>query len=179
MKLRTLQGWALLINAVIGLVDILNIVNGGNMSLFIVDEVLALLFIFGLPAIGVVQPQTGRLGQIGLWCLGIAAGIAFAVMLVFHVSTVQVNTFIPLSSAIFFLVGSVVVGAVTIRAQVFPAAIGWLLIVGGCPEPGEWTDACWSDRDYPGSHRLVDAIGSHCWLWLDHHSQPLATTRPP
>ena len=41
------------------------------------------------------------------------------------------NNLIPLSSAIFFLVGSVVVGAVTIRAQVFPAAIGWFLIVGG------------------------------------------------
>ena len=62
------------------------------------DEVLALLFIFGLPAIGEVQSQTGRLGQIGLWCLGIAAGIAFAVMLVYHFSTVQVNYHIPLDS---------------------------------------------------------------------------------
>lgn len=105
MKLRTLQGWALLINAIIGLVDIANIVTGGNTPLFIVDEVLALLFIFGLPAIQEVQPQTGRLGQIGLWCLGIAAGIAFVVMLVFHLSTLQVNTLIPLSSALFFLVG--------------------------------------------------------------------------
>jgi hypothetical protein len=131
MKLRILQGWALLANAVIGLVDIANIVNGGNTSLFIVDEVLALLFIFGLPAIQEEQPQTGRLGQIGLWCLGMAAGIAFAVMLVFHFSTLQVNTLIPLSSALFFLVGSVVVGAVTIRAQVFPIAMGWFLIVGG------------------------------------------------
>jgi hypothetical protein len=121
----------LLINAVIGLVDIANIVNGGNTPLFIVDEVLALLFIFGLPAIGELQPQTGRLGQIGLWCLGIAAGIAFVIMLVYHFSTLQVNNLIPFSSAIFFLVGSVVVGAVTIRAQVFPAAIGWFLIVGG------------------------------------------------
>lgn len=131
MKLRTMQGWALLINAVIGLIDIANIFNGGNTSLFIVDEVLALLFIFGLPAIGEMQPQTGRLGQIGLWCLGIAAGIAFVVMLVYHIGTLQVNTLIPLSSAIFFLVGSVVVGYLTIRAQVFPAALGWLLIVGG------------------------------------------------
>lgn len=78
-----------------------------------------------------MQPQTGRLGQIGLWCLGIAAGIAFVVILIFHFSTLQVNNLIPLSSAIFFLVGSVVRGAVTIRAQVFPAAVGWLLIVGG------------------------------------------------
>jgi len=131
MKLRTLRGWALLINAVIGLIDIANIVNGGNTPLFIVDEVLALLFIFGLPAIGELQPQTGRLGQIGLWCLGIAAGIAFVIMLVYHFSTVQVNNLIPLSSAIFFLIGSVVVGYVTIRARVFPAAVGWLLIIGG------------------------------------------------
>lgn len=131
MKLRTLQGWALLINAVIGLIDIANIVNGGNTSLFILDEVLALLFIFGLPAIGETQPKTGRLGWVGLWCLGIAAGIAFVVMLVYHISTLQVNTLIPLSSAIFFLVGSGVVGYLTIRARVFPAVVGWLLIVGG------------------------------------------------
>jgi len=131
MKLRTLQGWALLINAAVGLIDIAHIFNGGNIPLFIMDEVLALLFIFGLPAIGELQPKTGHLGQVGLWCLGIAAGIAFVVMLVFHFSTVQVNTLIPLSSAIFFLVGSVVVGWVTIRAHVFTAAIGLLLIGGG------------------------------------------------
>ena len=131
MELRTLRGWALLVNAVIGLVDSVNMVNGGNTSLFIVDEVLALLFIFGLPAIWEVQPQTGRLGQLGLWCLGIAAGIAFFVMLVFHVSTLQVNTLIPLSSTLFFLVGSILVGWLTIRAQFFPAAVGWFLIVGG------------------------------------------------
>jgi hypothetical protein len=117
MKLRTLQGWALLINAIIGLIDIATVLNGGNTPLFIVDELLALLFIFGLPAIGASQPQTGRLGQVGLWCLGIAAGIAFVVTLAFHVSTWQVSNLIPLSSALFFLVGSV--------------AIGWLLIVGG------------------------------------------------
>jgi hypothetical protein len=131
MKLRTLQGWALLVNAIIGLIDIATIVTGGTTDLLVVDEVFALLFLFGLPAIQALQPQTGRLGKVGLWCLGIAAGIAFVVMLVFHFSTWQVNTLIPLSSALFFLVGSVVVGAVTIRAQVFPAAIGWLLIVGG------------------------------------------------
>jgi hypothetical protein len=128
VKLRTLQGWALIINAVIGLVDIANIVNGEDTPLFIVYEVLALLFIFGLPATGELQPQTGRLDQIGLWCLGTAAGIAFVVMLVYRFSTLQMNTLILLSSAIFFLVGSVVVGYVTIRAQVFPAALGWLLI---------------------------------------------------
>ncbi len=131
MKLRTLQGWALFINAIIGLVDIANILNGGNTPLFIVDEVLALLFIFGLPAIGALQPQTGRLGQVGLWCLGMAAGIAFVVTLVYHLSTWQVHPLIPLSSALFFLVGSILVGWLTIRSRVFPAAVGWLLIVGG------------------------------------------------
>jgi hypothetical protein len=104
-------------NAIVGLIDIINIIDGGNTPLFIVDEMLALLFIFGLPAIGGMQPQTGRLGQIGLWCLGIAADIAFIVMLVFHVTTLQVNNLIPFSSALFFLIGSILVG--------------WLLIVGG------------------------------------------------
>jgi hypothetical protein len=131
MKLRTLRGWALLINGVIGLIDLANIINGGNTPLFIMDEVLALLFIFGLPTIQELQPQTGRFGQVGLWCLGIAAGIAFVVMLVYHLSTAEVIDLIPLSSAIFFLVGSVIVGYVTIRAQVFPQLIGWFLIIRG------------------------------------------------
>jgi hypothetical protein len=89
------------------------------------------LLILGLPAIQSLQPQTGRLGQAGLWCLGIAVGIAFVVRVILLVSTVDVGDMIPLISTLFGLVGSVVIGWVTIRARVFPAAVGWLLIVGG------------------------------------------------
>jgi hypothetical protein len=132
MNLRMMRGWALLINGIVGLLDIVSLLTGNNALVFIiVNELLALLFIFGLPAIQELQPQTGRLGQAGLWCLGFAASIAFIVTLIFFFSTLEVNNLIPLSSAIFFLVGSVVVGWLTIRAQVFPPAVGWLLIFGG------------------------------------------------
>ena len=47
------------------------------------------------------------------------------------VSTVVVGDLVPLLSAVFNLLGSIIVGWVTIRARVFPAAVGWLLMVGG------------------------------------------------
>ena len=41
------------------------------------------------------------------------------------------NALVPLSSSVCNALGSVVVGWLTIRARVFPAAVGWLLLVGG------------------------------------------------
>jgi hypothetical protein len=116
------------INAVINLA---NIVTGGSGWPSIVNVVLTLLFIFGLPAIWERQPQTGRLGQMGLWCLGIAAGIALVVQLVFLASARGMNSLIPWSSALLFLAGAILVGRLTVRARVFPAALGWLLMLAG------------------------------------------------
>jgi hypothetical protein len=78
-----------------------------------------------------LQPHTGRPGQAGLWCLGIGAGIALVVRMLSLGSQVDVSDLVPLLSAVFTLLGSVVVGWVSIRARVFPAAVGWLLLVGG------------------------------------------------
>jgi hypothetical protein len=66
-----------------------------------------------------------------LWCLGIGASIALVVQVLSLVSTVDVGDIIPLFSAVCGLLGSVVVGWLTVRARAFPAAVGWLLIVGG------------------------------------------------
>jgi len=135
MNLRSIRGLALLINAiigaVIGFINLADIVTIENDLLLIVSAVLALLFIFGLPAIWQLQPQTGRPGQVGLWCLGIASGIAFVVHLAFLASAHEMNLLIPWSSALLFLIGSVLVGWLTIQARVFPAAPGWLLMLGG------------------------------------------------
>lgn len=135
MNLQGIRGLALLINAVIGAVigfiNLADVMAGEGGWLSIVNVALTLLFIFGLPAIWELQPQTGRPGQLGLWCLGIAAGIALAVQVVFLVSTQGVNSLIPWSSAVFFLAGALLVGWLTIRARVFPAALGWLLMLGG------------------------------------------------
>lgn len=130
---RTLGGWALLINALLALGIVIgkNTIEGGDTFYLVVGEVLSLLLLIGLLAIWVRQPQTGRLGLIGLWCLGIATGIAFVVRLVLLVSNADVGDILPLSSALFGLVGSLLVGWTTIQAKVFHPAIGWLLIVWG------------------------------------------------
>jgi hypothetical protein len=136
MITRTIGGWALLINALLTLIIAIAMttsVGGANLSLMI-GEALSLLLIVGLPAIWAMQPHTGRLGQIGLigvWCLGIATGIAFLVRLVVLVGSFDVGDLVPLSSALFGLVGSLLLGWATIRAAIFHPAIGWLLIVGG------------------------------------------------
>ncbi len=130
---RTIGGWALLTNALLTcfILVVMNIIGGDNTIYLVAGEVVSLLLITGLLAIWTMQPQTGRLGQLGLWCLGIATGIAFLVRLVLLFSTIDVGDVLPLSSALFGLVGSLLVGWVTIRAKVFHPAIGWLLIVGG------------------------------------------------
>jgi hypothetical protein len=45
--------------------------------------------------------------------------------------SIDVGDLIPLSSALFGLVGSLLLGWATIRAAVFHPAVGWLLILGG------------------------------------------------
>ena len=109
---RTLGGWALLANGFVQIFIIIGVVViGGDAPIFLVaSEVLSVLLLLGLPAIQALQPQTGRLGQAGLWCLGIGAGIAFVVRVILLTSTVAVGDLVPLISALFGLVGSVVVG---------------------------------------------------------------------
>jgi hypothetical protein len=130
---QAIGGWALLASGFVALLLVIGYtVTGGNALIFpIVGAVGSALFLLGLPAIWALQPHTGRPGQAGLWCLGIGAGIALVVRMLSLGSQVDVGDLVPLLSAVFNLLGSVVVGWVTIRARVFPAAVGWLLIVGG------------------------------------------------
>jgi len=136
MSIRTNGGWTLLANAVLMLVLLLAMTTfaGGDTVSVIIGLALSPLFVVGLVAIWAMQPHTGRLcqiGLIGLWCLGIATGIAFLVRLAVLVGSIDVGDLIPLSSALFGLAGSLLLGWATIRAAVFYPVIGWLLIVGG------------------------------------------------
>jgi hypothetical protein len=136
MITRTIGGWALLINALLTFIVAISMATsfGGAHLFLMIGEVLSLLLLVGLPAIWAMQPHTGRLGRLGLigvWCLGIATGIAFLVRLVIIVSAFDVGDLVPLSSALFGLVGSLLLGWATIRAAIFHPTIGWLLIVGG------------------------------------------------
>lgn len=136
MNARIIGGWALLGNALLSLVLLLEAATGsdGSALSLVIGEVLSLLFILGLFAIWAAQPhhgQVGRIGQLGLWCLGVATGIAFLVRLAVLVGAVDVADILPFSSAVLGLLGSILLGWATIRARVFHPLIGWLLILGG------------------------------------------------
>jgi len=131
--LRAMGGWALLTSVFVTLLLVIGYtVTGDDAPTFpIAGAAGSVLLLLGLPAIWALQPHTGRLGQVGLWCLGIGVGIAFVVRVLSLVGTVDIGDLVPLSSSVFNALGSVVVGWLTIRARVFPAAVGWLLLVGG------------------------------------------------
>jgi hypothetical protein len=143
MNTRTIGGWALVINALLTLVILIGMTTsiGGNTLSAVIGEALSLLLVAGLVAIWDMQPHAGRVGQIGLigiWCLGVATGIAFLVRLAFLFSSIDVGDLIPFSSALFGLVGSLLLGWATIRAAIFHPIIGWLLILGSVLNIVEW-----------------------------------------
>jgi hypothetical protein len=143
MNTRTIGGWALVINAFFTLMILIPVTTsiGGDTLTAIIGQVLSLLLVAGLVAIWKMQPHAGRLGQLGLigiWCLGIATGIAFLVRLAVLVGTTDMGDLIPFSSALFWLVGSLLLGWATIRAAVFHPVIGWLLILGSVLNIVEW-----------------------------------------
>jgi hypothetical protein len=185
MTARTLGGRALLASAVLTLVLFITMsaAIGGPTLLLVTGEALSALLIVGLVAIRSMLPHTGRfgrIGQIGLWCLGIAAGIAFVVRLVLLVSTIDVGDVVPFSSALFGLVGSLLVGWVTIRTQVFHPVIGWLLIVygvlnlaGGLLPVGAGTTV----MGVIGTLAQVGAAGGYGWTLL-RSSRAATVTRP-
>jgi hypothetical protein len=185
MIARTIGGWALLANAVLTVVFLIAMTAavGGDTFLLVTGDALSLLLLVGLLAMWSMLPHTGRLGrigQIGLWCLGVAAGSAFVVRLVLLVSTIAVGDVVPLSSALFALVGSLLVGWVTIRTQVFHPVIGWLLmvygvlnLVGGLLPGGAGATV----MDVIGTLAQVGAVGGYGWTLL-RGSRAATVTRP-
>jgi hypothetical protein len=173
MNIRTTGGWALLINALLTLIIAIAMTTsiGGPTLSLIIGEALSLLLVVGLVAIWAMHPHTGRLGQlslIGVWCLGIATGIAFLVRLAVLAGAFDVGDFIPLSSALFGLVGSLLLGWATIRAKVFHPVIGWLLIVGGLLNIVGWPLPAGAGQTVAVITTLVQAgaVGGYGWTVL-------------
>jgi len=133
MKWIRLSGWALILSALIFLFGFAwdHLLNG-PFTLFTVMMGLFgdILFLVGLPGIQKSQPQTGRTGQIGLILMGIGTVIAIIANLLIRLAGVEVPDWIPLTSAIAGSLGSLIVGWLTIRGNVFRPWIGWLMIVG-------------------------------------------------
>jgi len=143
IRIRRWSGWLLLVGSAIFIV--------GNLLGFVLPDsatsvqlvflfIGALLVLGGLPAFYRKQArQVGWLGLCGFIALllaevllGIVVNILFAV-----VSSAGSAQIFPLILLIAFvgaalgLIGGLLFGVMTIRARVFPAAIGWFLIVAG------------------------------------------------
>jgi hypothetical protein len=151
MSVQTFRwsGWLLLIGAVVYIVgsllglDVeLGPVATNTLLAFLV--VGAILVMVGLPAFYRKQAkQVGRLGLCGFIALlladvvlGIVANIYFAVgsAAASSAGSAQPSPLflvIVLGGAVLGLIGGLLFGVTTIRAHIFPAAIGWLLIVAG------------------------------------------------
>lgn len=133
MKWIHFSGWALILSALIFLFGFVwdHLLNGPYTLFTVLLGVIGnILFLVGLPGIQQSQPQTGRPGQIGLILMGIGAIIAILANLLIRLAGVNVDDWVPLTSAIAGALGSMIVGWLTIRANVFRPWIGWLMIVG-------------------------------------------------
>ena len=133
MKWIHLSGWALIISALIFLFGFAwdHLLNGPFTLFTVMIGLLGdILFLIGLPGIQQSQPQTGRPGQIGLILMGLGAVIAIIANLLIRLAGVEVDDWIPLTSAIAGSLGSLIVGWLTVRANVFRPWVGWLMMVG-------------------------------------------------
>jgi hypothetical protein len=121
MNIRRFQGWALILSAVIGL---LNFVNSDATILKVVAMLGTLLFIFGVLGVHSAEPG-GTPGLIGLILLELAALIAF----IFHLTNLG-NT-VALVSAIAGGLGRLIVGWLTARGKAFSSWIGFVFMLAG------------------------------------------------
>jgi hypothetical protein len=135
MQVRRLGGLALLASALLGSVLTLALLlDPSPQSSPFADLArlgAPLFLLLGLPAIQATQPATGRAGQVGLGLMGLAAAIALLVTLRSVTGGADFAPAVPLASALAGMVGDALVGALTVRARVFPAWVGWSLAVSG------------------------------------------------
>ena len=133
MKWIHLSGWALILSALIFLFGFAwdHLLNGPFTLFTVMIGLLGdILFLIGLPGIQQSQPQTGRPGQIGLILMSLGAVIAIIANLLIRLAGVEIDDRIPLTSAIAGSLGSLIVGWLTVRANVFQPWVGWLMMVG-------------------------------------------------
>jgi hypothetical protein len=131
MNIRRLQGWALILSAVLGLIGLAGFLAGSDTSLFrAINLVGGALFIVGVPALLSFLPA-GAAGLGGVVLLELGAVIAFVLNLLVLTGAAGFNDALPLTSAVAGLIGAAVVGWMTTREKVFAAWIGWAFILQG------------------------------------------------
>jgi hypothetical protein len=127
MNIRRLQGWALIVGAVIDLVALINFDSPVFKVLFILG---ALLFMFGVPAIESFQ-HSGALGWVGIALLELGAIIAIVVNASAMSGGSNFSSAIPFISALAGALGRLLVGGLTFQKRVFAPWVGWAFIVEG------------------------------------------------
>lgn len=130
---RLVGGWALALNGLIGvLFGVIGLFSLPRPDALVAVQLLGILFVIvGLPAIQAMQPTTGWLGWLGIGLMELAAVIAFVVVLLASLTSANIPDAAPFASALAGLIGDILVGLLTIRARVFPAWIGWTLVIWG------------------------------------------------
>jgi hypothetical protein len=126
MSLRRLQGLALILGALIDLLVFFAPASGLKPVLAVLSS---LLFIFGIPAVHAAQ-RDGTPGLLGLVLLILAVLIVIAFRLDLFGNAALSSAF-ALTSAIFGLLGRLIVGWLTTRRPFFAAWIGWAFILEG------------------------------------------------
>ncbi len=122
MVIRRLQGWALILSAICLLLA--RFLPVSNMS-HIIAVIGTILFILGVPAIQLFQPE-GLIGWVGILLLEIAALIVLTFML-----GSDGGPALALTSAILGMLGRVTIGWLTIRQDRFPTWAGWIFLISG------------------------------------------------
>jgi hypothetical protein len=130
-ELRLFGGWALIANAVIGIVLLVDLVlNLSHPTALTMLQLLGILmYVVGIPTIQFSQPEAGRGGQIAIALLELSAAVAFVIIFVNLVSSSDLPSSAAVSSALLGMVGGVLLGAFTIHLHRFPSWVGWFLAI--------------------------------------------------
>jgi hypothetical protein len=121
------------------------IAGPGSIPANVVMILSGVLLLMGLPTLYRVQArQVGRLGLVGVVLLWVAIVLAWLFLSGIQILDVAVPGLIPhpggdgppplaiipaVLGGLLILIGGLIVGIKTIRAQVFPAAIGWVMLI--------------------------------------------------
>ncbi len=127
MNIRRLQGWALIVSAVIDLVALFHSDSPVFSVIFVIG---ALCFMFGVPVIESVQ-HAGVLDWVGIALLELGAAIPIAANIVGLSGGAAFGSGILFTSALSGALGRVIVGGLTAQKRVFAPWIGWAFIVEG------------------------------------------------
>lgn len=127
MSMRRLQGWALIVSALIDLVALVKADSPLVTAIFIIG---ALLFILGVPVIQSVQ-DGGTAALVGTILLELGAIIVLVVNIMMLSGNSGFSPAIPFASALAGVLGRFIVGWITTQRKVFTPWVGWAFIIEG------------------------------------------------